>query len=501
MLIPRLKFLSHLAITTTILLVATWMSPERDKFLSFKVINQAVSQNRLNTQQQQQRRIALVIGNANYEVGKLKTPLNDAADMAETLKKLGFEVILLEDASKRRMQESFENFSKQLGKGTVGLFYYAGHGMQVDGENYLIPVNNASIDSEADIEYDAVPLGKILRRMKSADNVANIVILDACRDNPFSNWKASSRGLADVQSGTGTLIAFATAPGKVAIDGTDRSRNGVFTSYLLKYIATPNMDLDAMLMRVRDDVIKETKDYQVPWNSSSLRQEFSFNPYNWTQGNGQVIIYSTALGRVTSDGIGKNSPFTSNLLKYITVPEDIEFVLRKVRDSVVKETNNFQVPWWSSSLSGGFSFNSLSSSGVETHNRKALVIGNANYEEGRLENPLNDAKDIAEALRKLGFEVILVQNLDLLSMEAAINDFSRQLRKGGVGVFYYAGHGVQVQEENYLIPLNAKLLNEQDLHYKAVPLGKVLSTMQASENGVNGVNIVILDICRDNPWR
>jgi uncharacterized caspase-like protein len=504
MFIPSLKSFGKLVISVALLMMVSSCSTKP------KSSSQVIPPPQNSPNIQQQKRIALVIGNANYQVGKLDTPLNDATDMAAILKKLGFEVILLENASKRQMQESFENFSKKLGKGIVGLFYYAGHGMQVDGENYLIPVNNASIDSDADIEYDAVPLGKILRRMKSADNVANIVILDACRDNPFGNWKASSRGLADVQSGTGTLIAFATAPGevsidgtkpgKVAIDGTDRSRNGVFTSYLLKYIATPNIDVDVMLRRVRDDVIKETKDYQVPWNSSSLRQEFSFNPYNWTQGNGQVIIYSTALGGLAFDGIGRNSPFTSNLLKYITVPEDIEFVLRKVRDSVVKETNNSQVPWWSSSLSGGFSFNSLSSSGAETHHRKALVIGNANYEEARLKNSLNDTKDIAAALRKLGFEVTLVQNLDLRSMEAAINDFSRQLRKGGVGVFYYAGYGVQVEEENYLIPLNAKLLNEQDLRYKAVALGKVLNAMEAAENGVNGVNIVILDACRDNPF-
>jgi uncharacterized caspase-like protein len=255
-----------------------------------------------------------------------------------------------------------------------------------------------------------------------------------------------------------------------------------------------------MLRRVRDDVVNETKNYQVPWNSSSLRQEFSFNPFNWEQGNGQVIIYSTALGSVASDGKGRNSPFASNLLKYIKVPEDIEFVLRKVRESVVKETNNYQVPWWSSSLSGGFSFNSLNSSGIETHDRKALVIGNGNYEEGRLQNSLNDATDIAKALEELGFEVTLVQNLDLRSMEAAIDDFSRQLRKGGVGVFYYAGYGVQVEGENYLIPLKAKLLKGSDVRYEAVALGKVLNAMEAAENGVNGVNIVILDACRDNPF-
>lgn len=270
----RLKLLGYLIITTTILSVAMWMSPERGKFLPFKGINQAVTQNRPNTQQQQ--RIALVIGNANYTVGKLKTPLNDATDMANALKELGFEVILLKDSSKRQMDDALDQFTTRINQGYVGLFYYAGHGMEVEGENYLIPVN-AQIKYEKDVEYESMPLGKILGRMEDAGNRINIVILDACRDNPFRKfWRSSSRGLtAPLQAVSGTLIAFATAPGKVASDGT--GRNGLFTSYLLKYIKTPNMEVDLMLRKVRSDVAKDTNDYQVPWTSSSLIGEFAFN--------------------------------------------------------------------------------------------------------------------------------------------------------------------------------------------------------------------------------
>jgi len=272
--ISRLKLLGYLIITTTILSVAMWMSPERGKFLPFKGINQAVTQNRPNTQQQQ--RIALVIGNANYAVGKLKTPLNDATDMANALKELGFEVILLKDSSKRQMDDALDQFTTRINQGYVGLFYYAGHGMEVEGENYLIPVN-AQIKYEKDVEYESMPLGKILGRMEDAGNRINIVILDACRDNPFRKfWRSSSRGLtAPSQATSGTLIAFATAPGKVASDGT--GRNGLFTSYLLKYIKTPNLDVDFMLRKVRSDVAKDTNDYQVPWTSSSLRGEFALN--------------------------------------------------------------------------------------------------------------------------------------------------------------------------------------------------------------------------------
>jgi hypothetical protein len=272
--ISRLKLLGYLIITTTILSVAMWMSPERGKFLPFKGINYAVPQNRPNTQQQ--KRIALVIGNANYQVGKLDTPLNDATDMANALKELGFEVILLKDSSKRQMDDALDQFFTRINQGYVGLFYYAGHGMEVEGENYLIPVN-AQIKAEKDIQYESMPLGKILGRMEGAGNRINIVILDACRDNPFRKfWRSSSRGLtAPVQAASGTLIAFATAPGKVASDGT--GRNGLFTSYLLKYIKTPNMEVDLMLRKVRSDVAQNTKDYQVPWTSSSLIGEFAFN--------------------------------------------------------------------------------------------------------------------------------------------------------------------------------------------------------------------------------
>lgn len=274
MFIPRLKIVGKLVIATTILSFGFSISVESFNFLPFQSINQAIAQNSLNTRQQ--KRIALVIGNANYQVGKLGTPLNDATDMAAALKELGFEVILLKDSSKREMNDALDQFSTRINQGYVGLFYYAGHGMQVEGENYLIPVN-AQIKAEKDVEYESMPLGKILGRMESADNQINIVILDACRDNPFRKFsRSSSRGLTTpVQPASGTLIVFATAPGKVASDGM--GRNGLFTSYLLKYIKTPNLDVDLMLRQVRSNVAKDTKNYQVPWNSSSLTGDFAFN--------------------------------------------------------------------------------------------------------------------------------------------------------------------------------------------------------------------------------
>ena len=266
----RLKIFGKLAISVIILMMVSSCSTEPKNRSQIT----PVPQNSPNLQQQQ--RIALVIGNENYQVGKLDTPLNDATDMANALKELGFEVILLKDSSKRQMDDALDQFTTRINQGYVGLFYYAGHGMEVEGENYLIPVN-AHIKYEKDVEYESMPLGKILGRMEDAGNRINIVILDACRDNPFRKfWRSSSRGLtAPLQAVSGTLIAFATAPGKVASDGT--GRNGLFTSYLLKYIKTPNMEVDSMLRKVRSDVAQNTNNYQVPWTSSSLIGEFAFN--------------------------------------------------------------------------------------------------------------------------------------------------------------------------------------------------------------------------------
>jgi hypothetical protein len=224
---------------------------------------------------QRERRTALVIGNGAYGAdGKLNNPPNDATDMAQALRQLGFEVTLLTDANKRQIQEEIDQFNYQLRQGGVGLFYYAGHGVQVNGENYLIPIG-ARISREGDVEYEAVPLGKVLRAMEDAKNPVNIVLLDACRNNPYSRgWRSSSRGLAFVQSAEGTFISFATAPGKEAADG--EGRNSPYTASLLQHIQTPDLPVPLLFQRVRQSVRKPTDNQQTPWESSSLIGNFAF---------------------------------------------------------------------------------------------------------------------------------------------------------------------------------------------------------------------------------
>ncbi|TRU27689.1 MAG: tetratricopeptide repeat protein [Microcystis aeruginosa Ma_MB_S_20031200_S102D] len=231
--------------------------------------------------QQKQRRTALIIGNVSYQDNPLKNSINDAEAMANALKDVGFDVILLENADLKQIENAIDTFHHQLKAGGVGLFYYAGHGTQVDGENYLIPVN-VKLDVAEDVRYEAIPVGKVLARMEDAANQMNIVILDACRNNPFARkWRSSQRGLAPIQSARGALIAFATEPGGVAADG--EGENGLYTSFLLKHLKTPNLDVELMFKRVREDVVQATQNKQVPWESSSLVGDFSFNPVTVVQ--------------------------------------------------------------------------------------------------------------------------------------------------------------------------------------------------------------------------
>ena len=220
-------------------------------------------------------RLALVIGNGAYQTARLKNPLNDAEDMAATLRKLGFKVVLKKNANQRTMEDTIRYFGKQLRGGGIGLFYFAGHGMQVDGRNYLIPIN-AKIDSESDVKYEAVDAGRVLGKMEDAENQINIVILDACRNNPFSrNFRTSERGLARMDAPKGSLIAYATAPGEVAADGPER--NGIFTKYLMKHMIEPNLPIELVLKQARIDVARATGGRQIPWEASSLMGDLFFN--------------------------------------------------------------------------------------------------------------------------------------------------------------------------------------------------------------------------------
>jgi hypothetical protein len=228
------------------------------------------------SQKSQEKRVALVIGNGNYQGGFLRNPTNDARDVAEALRKVGFEVVCRENITKKEMEEEIRSFGKKLKGETVGLFYFAGHGVQINERNYLIPIG-ANIEKEPDIEYEAVDAGRVLGEMEESKNILNVLILDACRDNPFaSGARSASRGLAIMQSkGSGTLIAYSTSPGMVSSDG--QGRNGLYTEELLRYIRMPGLKIEDIFKQVRVAVKQKSKGKQIPWEVSSLEGDFFFN--------------------------------------------------------------------------------------------------------------------------------------------------------------------------------------------------------------------------------
>ena len=225
-----------------------------------------------------ERRLALVIGNSDYKSAPLRNPVNDARAVADALAGTGFAVTLIEDATSATMWRSIRTFGDRLrGAGSVGLFYYAGHGIQVRGRNFLIPVN-ADLQREDEVEFQAIDANAILAKMDSAKNGLNLMILDACRNNPFArSFRAQSQGLAQMDAPSGTLVAFATSPGAIASDGAG-GKNGVYTKHLLANLPRPGVPVELMFKQVRIAVSRETRDRQIPWESSSLRGNFAFVP-------------------------------------------------------------------------------------------------------------------------------------------------------------------------------------------------------------------------------
>jgi TonB family protein len=272
------------------------------------------------------RRVALVIGNGAYDVAPLNNPVNDAQDMAQSLRQLGFDVLSGSNLTQREMRQLIREFGQKIKGGGVGLFYYAGHGMQVKGQNYLIPVG-ADIQAEADVEDLAVSVNLVLNVMDDAGNGLNIVVLDACRNNPFArSFRSAAGGLAQVDAPTGTLIAYATAPGSVASDGT--SRNGLYTQELLKFMRTPGLDIENVFKQVRISVRTLTQGRQTPWEASSLVGDFYFT------GAGREAPASSAATPANPSPTDSSAFELSywDSIKNSTDPEDFKAYLRKYPD-------------------------------------------------------------------------------------------------------------------------------------------------------------------------
>jgi carboxyl-terminal processing protease len=224
-------------------------------------------------------RVALVMGNGSYRVGPLANPVNDARLMSATLRDLGFEVVEVVDADQRGMKRAIVDFGDRLeraGEDAVGLFFFAGHGIQVGGVNYLVPLE-AAIRREKDLEVEAVSANWVLGQMEFAGNRMNLVILDACRNNPYARgFRSATRGLARMDAPRGSLVAYSTAPGDVAADG--EGANSPYVTALARAMQTPGTAVEHVFKNVRRQVMATTSELQVPWEASSLTGEFFFMP-------------------------------------------------------------------------------------------------------------------------------------------------------------------------------------------------------------------------------
>ena len=274
-------------------------------------------------------RVALVIGNSAYQhTGKLENPKNDATDMAAVLTTYGFQVITGFDLNKTSLERKIRDFSVALRGAEVGLFFYAGHGLQVSGQNYIIPVD-AELASELSLDFETVSLS-LVHRIMERETQTNIVFLDACRDNPLARNLARAmgtrstavgRGLAAVELGVGTLISFSTQPGNVALDGT--GRNSPFAGALVKHISASNNDLSALLINVRNDVMRETQRKQVPWEHSALTGQFYF----------KLQPGSTPISSAPSAGTPSEAGYAWNLAKETNSVSVLEAFISRYGDT------------------------------------------------------------------------------------------------------------------------------------------------------------------------
>jgi formylglycine-generating enzyme required for sulfatase activity len=247
------------------------------------------------------QRTALVIGNSNYGQGQLRNPANDARAMGNTLKDLGFQVTLKFNLNLRQMDEAVRAFGQKIKDGGIGLFYFAGHGVQVEGVNYLAPVG-VRVEKEQDVKFEMLDIGKVTAEMEAAKNGLNILILDACRNNPFLRaFRSPNSGLAPINAPSGTYIAFATAPGTTASDG--EGDNGLYTQELLTNLKQPGLRLEDVFIRTRVSVKQKSNDLQVPWENGALEGVVILNGKGAADKTAGAVAVLPRFPKIRSSGI------------------------------------------------------------------------------------------------------------------------------------------------------------------------------------------------------
>jgi uncharacterized caspase-like protein len=284
-------------------------------------------------------RTALIVGNAGYDWGPLRNPVNDAGDMAAALREAGFDVILRTEADQRTLRDAVRTFGDALRtKGGVGLFFFSGHGAQINGENYILPIGRPAASGEA-LKTQSVTAAEVVDAMAGARNGLNIVVLDACRDNPFSG---AARGLSRIDSSASLFVSFATSPGALALDGN--GRNSPYTKHLAQAINTANLSLEETFKRTLKGVYQETRGTQTPWLSSSFFGDFVFRQNTGTPSAAGAIPKDPREAPLRQQAAATAAPLLSGLYRSEgTNPDGSRY---RGMAAVVAEGDRLRFTWW-----------------------------------------------------------------------------------------------------------------------------------------------------------
>ncbi len=418
--------------------------------------------------------------------------------MALKLGALGFEVVEGRDLDANQMMKILKDFNDRITGADIALFFYSGHALQADGENYLLPADTRRARLDALVSR-ATRLRDVLSIMESKTAV-NFAILDASRKNTIPEFVSnrentasrSEPGLARVQAEEGTMLAFSTQPANAAPSSS--GRNSLFTRYLLKHLGTA-YDVNSDFTEIRRDIYRASNFTQLPWTSSglltktTLRRPAKTGENTTTARSDQALKDELELAYWRAAERGNTVEYFEGYLEQFPQGKFAGLVRLKMAELKLSAVSDTSSPGVSKAPD------------IVGSKRIALVIGNSDYRHvPKLANPENDAKLVAAVLSDIGFEIVggaAQINLDKQGTEKLVQQFGRSIAEADAAVFYYAGHGIQVRGNNYLIPTEANTIREADVDFEMFDANLVLRQMEGSGSKLN---VLILDACRNNPF-
>jgi len=390
-----------------------------------------------------ERRVALVVGNSTYEhVRTLDSPAGDANAVAELLKTAGFQVSAAQNLNSVEFRRAVREFTVSARNADAAVVYFSGYGVQVRGRNYVVPVD-AALRFDIDVTDEAISLDRLIETVEEAKQL-RLVVLDTCRANPFPITRRDplAREPSDTFDFGKTLVAFAAKPGTQCVDGTAPTSR--FTTALLRHLATPGLDVGLALRRVIDDVRQVTDNRQEP-----------------------VLFGGSALG-------GAEVPLVPALAK-AAAPAATQPAPKPAASTAIPSAP--KAP------------------------RLALVIGNEGYKFAPpLKNVISDVLLVSDALRAVGFDVRTATNLDSVALDRTLREFLTDVTargKDAAALIFYAGQGVEIDGDNFFIPVDIKVRRQTDILAEAVPLSSVLNSLALTPSASR---MVVFDTSRSNPF-